>query len=442
MARRRSRKKRLPEGEFSATIESLSHDGRGVTHIDGKTVFVHGALPGERVMFNYSFISKKHDEGVISQILEPSEDRDEPICEKFGICGGCSLQHLQSGKQIEYKQQALIDALQRIGKVEPETVEPPLTSATAGYRRKARLGVKYVAPKEKVLIGFRERGSSFITDIEHCPVLHPSVGENLRPLAELIESFSIRDKLPQIEVAIGDEGVVLIFRVLEPLPDDEADKLVGLCEHFNWTGYIQEAGPDSVKPLANAEQLWYELPDEKLCFEFLPNDFTQVNTEINRKMIAQAVDWLQPAENESILDLFCGIGNFTLPLARHAKHVTGVEGDKALVERAQKNADRNSMGNVDFHVANLYESVEHASWTRASYDAVLLDPPRSGALEMMPLVDGTGARRVLYVSCYPGTLARDAAELVSSHGYRLVKTGVMDMFPHTAHVESMALFEK
>jgi 23S rRNA (uracil1939-C5)-methyltransferase len=441
MAGRRSRK-RLPEGEYSAVIEAMSHDGRGVTRLDGKTVFIHGALPGERVLFSYSRVSKKHDEGVVSEVLEPSPDRVEPVCERFGVCGGCSLQHLRSEKQIAFKQQALIDALERIGKVTPQSVEPPLTSQTAGYRRKARLGVKYVAAKQKVLIGFRERGSSFITDIEQCPVLHPAVGENLRPLADLIETLSIRDRIPQIEMAVGDDGVILIFRLLDPLPNEEADRLIELCERYHWTAYIQEAGPDSVRPLARPLQLFYALPEERLAFDFLPNDFTQVNAGINRSMIAQAIAWLQPDGSESLLDLFCGLGNFTLPLARHAREVTGIEGDRTLVERARQNARRNGIDNVDYHVANLYESLEHATWTRRQYDAVLLDPPRSGALEMMPLIAATGAKRVLYVSCYPATLARDAAELVNRHGYRLLKAGVMDMFPHTAHVESMALFEK
>lgn len=439
---RRRRKKRLPEGEFSAVIESLSHDGRGVSHIDGKTVFIHGALPGERVLFNYSYIGKTHDEGVVREILEPSEDRVLPICEKFGVCGGCSLQHMRSDRQIEFKQQSLIDALHRIGKTRPENIEPPITSHPSGYRKKARLGVKYVTARQKVLIGFRERGSSFITDVDQCPVLHPAVGENLRPLAELIGTFSIRDKIPQIEVAVGDEGIILIFRLLEPLLPEEADRLVALCERYHWTPYIQEGGPDSVRPLADQLQLFYELPDEKLRFDFLPTDFTQVNTGVNRQMIAQAMEWLRPSPDETILDLFCGLGNFTLPLARRARRVTGVEGEKSLVHRAMQNMEKNGIENVSYHVANLYESLEHARWARQQYDAVLLDPPRSGALEIMPLIEATGASRVLYVSCYPGTLARDAGELVNSHGFRMVKAGVMDMFPHTAHVESMALFEK
>lgn len=441
MGRRRG-KKRLPEGEFNAVIESLSHDGRGVSRIDGKAVFIHGALPGERVLFSYSYIGKTHDEGVVRDILEPSDDRVEPICERFGVCGGCSLQHMRSDRQIGFKQQSLIDALHRIGKTVPESIEPPITSRPSGYRKKARLGVKYVAAKQKVLIGFRERGSSFITDTDHCPVLHPAVGENLLPLAELIGTFSIRDRIPQIELAVGDDGIILIFRLLEPLPPEEADRLVALCERYHWTPYVQEAGPDSVRPLTDQLQLFYELPDEMLRFDFLPTDFTQVNTEVNRKMIAQAMEWLRPSPDERILDLFCGLGNFTLPLARRARQVTGVEGDVALVRRAIENMERNGIGNVSYHVANLYEPLEHARWARERYDAVLLDPPRSGAIEIMPLIEATGASRVLYVSCYPGTLARDAGELVHRHGYRMVKAGVMDMFPHTAHVESMALFEK
>lgn len=441
MGRRRTRK-RLPEGEFTAVIESLSHDGRGVSHINGKTTFIHGALPGERILFTYSHIGRKYDEGITSRIQEASEERVQPVCEHFGVCGGCSLQHLRSDSQIALKQQSLVDALERIGKVVPDSIEPPLTSLPTGYRRKARLGVKYVTAKQRVLIGFRERGSSFIADIDHCPVLHPAVGENLRPLAELIGTFSIRDKIPQIEVAVGDDGVILIFRLLEQLLPEEADRLIAHCERYHWKAYFQEAGPDSVRPAADSLQLFYELPDEKLRFDFLPNDFTQVNTGINRKMIAQAMEWLRPSADESILDLFCGLGNFTLPLARRARQVTGVEGDPALVRRARENMEKNGIDNVSYHVANLYETLEHDRWTRQHYDAVLLDPPRSGALEMMPLIASTGASRVLYVSCYPGTLARDAAELVSRHGYRLIRAGVMDMFPHTAHVESMALFEK
>ena len=441
MARRR--RKKLPQGSFKAHIDSLSHDGRGVAHLDGKATFIAGTLPGEEVEFHYTYVSRKHDEGEVDALLETSPERVEPPCDHFGICGGCSLQHLGGEFQIAYKQQALMDALQRIGGVIPEIVAEPLTSSPWGYRRKARLGVKFVHKKGRVLIGFRERGSSFVTDVRRCPVLHPSIGEKIEPLADMIGTLSIKHKIPQIELAMGDEDIILIFRILAPLTDGDAAQLEEFCKENNWSAYIQEGGPDTVRPLAGmATKLHYALPDEGVTFEFLPNDFTQVNTEINRKMIAQALEWLTPSMHETILDLFCGLGNFTLPLARHAKKVTGVEGDKGLVARARGNAEANGIENVSFHTANLYADVEDYSWMKERYDLVLLDPPRSGAAEMVPLIAKLGARRILYVSCYPGTLARDAGLLVNEHGYRLVRAGVMDMFPHTAHVESMALFVK
>jgi 23S rRNA (uracil1939-C5)-methyltransferase len=440
MGRRRSRKK-LPQGSFEAGIESLSHDGRGVTHVDGKTVFVHGALPGEKVTFNYTRVQRSYDEGIIDEILQASSQRVEPGCENFSVCGGCSLQHLGAEHQITYKQQTLLDAFQHIAGIEAKTVMPPLVSEPWGYRRKARLGVKYVAKKGKVLVGFRERGSSFVTVMQRCPVLHPAIGEKLGALAEVIQSLSVRDKIPQIEVAMGDESIILIFRLLSPLCDDDAEILGSYCRQQNWHCYIQEGGPQTVKPLSgDAVTLSYHLPQQDLQFEFLPTDFTQVNTAINRQMISQAMRWLDPQPDEIILDLFCGLGNFTLPLAQLCSSVTGVEGDTALVERARQNAENNDITNIDFQVANLYEPGDDPPWMQQHYAAALLDPPRSGAQEIIPLLPRLGIKRILYVSCYPGTLARDAALLVKEHGYRLVQTGVMDMFPHTAHVESMALF--
>ncbi|MEN8214076.1 MAG: 23S rRNA (uracil(1939)-C(5))-methyltransferase RlmD [Pseudomonadota bacterium] len=440
MGRRRSRKK-LPQGSFEAEIESLSHDGRGVAHIDGKTTFIHGALPGEKVSFIYSRTQRHHDEGVVDAVLEPSPQRVEPGCENFSLCGGCSLQHLGAEFQIAYKQQALLDAFQHIAGLEAGVVMPPLVSEPWGYRRKARLGVKYVAKKGKVLIGFRERGSSFVAEMQRCPVLHPAIGEKLGALAEVVESLSVRDKIPQIEVAMGDETVILIFRLLAPLTAEDAEKLGSYCSEQPWNCYIQEGGPLTVRPLdGNSVTLSYHLPEQQLQFDFLPTDFTQVNTAVNRRMISQAMQWLAPRPGERILDLFCGLGNFTLPLAQLCDSATGVEGDAALVERAQQNANKNNIGNVDFHVANLYDEVAGRSWMKHHYDAALIDPPRSGAQEMMPLLSRLGTGRILYVSCYPGTLARDAA-LLTEQGYQLVQAGVMDMFPHTAHVESMALFE-
>jgi 23S rRNA (uracil1939-C5)-methyltransferase len=440
MGRRRG-SKQLPGGSFDAVIEALNHDGRGVAHVNGKTTFIHGALPGERVSFTYSRVQRRYDEGVAAAVLQPSPQRVEPHCEYFARCGGCSLQHLGGTYQIAHKQQALLDALQRIAAVEVGEVMPPLSADSWGYRRKARLGVKYVPKKGKVLIGFRERGSSFVTQMQRCPVLHPGVGEKLGELAEVIHSLSIRERVPQIEVAMGDDGAVMIFRLLSPCSDEDAGVLQSYCSRQQWRCYIQEGGPQTVRPLdGDARMLSYRLPEQQLSFDFLPTDFTQVNTAINRGMVTQAMQWLAPAAGERILDLFCGLGNFTLPLAQLCGEVTGVEGDAALVERARHNAAKNGLGNTRFHTADLYGELGAPAWLRQRYDAVLLDPPRSGALEMVSLLPGLGAKRILYVSCYPGTLARDAALLVNEHGYRLVQAGVMDMFPHTAHVESMALF--
>ncbi|OOZ15678.1 23S rRNA (uracil(1939)-C(5))-methyltransferase [Solemya velum gill symbiont] len=441
MARRR--RKQLPQGSFPATIESLSHDGRGVAHIDGKVTFIPTTLQGEEIQFHYSYRSRKHDEGILDSVDKASDERVEAGCAHFGICGGCSLQHMAAEAQMAYKQEALMDAFERIGNVTPEAVAAPLHSEPWGYRRKARLGVRHVFKKGRVLVGFRERGTSYLADIRHCKVLHPSVGEHLEALGDMIMTLSISEQLPQIEVAVGDDATVMIFRILEPLTESDEKTIADFCAQREWTPYLQDGGPQTVKPLHDAATLTYSLPQESLQFEFLPNDFTQVNSDINRQMISQAMEWLDLQGDEKVLDLFCGLGNFTLPLARRAESVHGVEGDTVLVERARQNAIRNSIDNVSFDVANLYDEETPAfKWAKQKYDAVLLDPPRSGALEMMPLVAKMGAEKILYVSCYPGTLARDADVLVNQHGYRMVKAGVMDMFPHTAHVESMALFVK
>ncbi len=440
----RSRRKKLPVEPVAATIESLSHDGRGVTHIDGKTVFIHGALPGEKVIFTYSAQRRRHDEGVVQQIIRASAERVEPRCPHFGVCGGCSLQHLESGAQIRAKQQVLLEAFQRIGGIEPEEILAPLVTPTPwGYRRKARLGVKYVPKKGKVLVGFRERGSSFVTDLSRCDVLHPKVGELITPLSELIGALSIRDRIPQIEVAMGDVACVLVFRILDELSEDDRGRLQDFGKTHGLSVYIQPGGPDTVKPLNGmVADLSYGLPEFHLEIRFLPTDFTQVNSELNRLMVRRAVEMLAPEEGDRVLDLFCGVGNFTLPLARRCGTVVGVEGDSDLVARARENARDNGIGNVRYFTANLYESLEKEPWLRESFDKALLDPPRSGAQEVLGHLPKLGIERMVYVSCYPGTLARDAGELVKQHGYRLLTAGVMDMFPHTAHVESIALFEK
>jgi 23S rRNA (uracil1939-C5)-methyltransferase len=440
----RSRRRKLPTEPVTVSIESMSHDGRGVAHIDGKAVFIHGSLPGEEVRFLYTRRQRRYDEGTTCEVLKSSPDRVEPRCEHFNICGGCSLQHQDKKAQIISKQEALLSAFERIGKVSPGSVLEPLTAGSSwGYRRKARLGAKYVIKKGKVLVGFRERGSGFVADLNSCEVLHPRVGQLIAPLARLIEAFSIRDKVTQIEVAMGDQKCVLIFRLLDTLSEADSASLSLFGKEHDVAIYVQEGGPDTVRPFNGAAvDLTYGLPAHDIEIHFLPTDFTQVNSELNRLMIDRALSMLDLQPEERVLDLFCGLGNFTLPMARRAKEVVGVEGDPGLVQRARMNAELNGIENSVYYTANLYESLEKEPWLSGSFDKALLDPPRSGAFEVLEHLPGMGIERIVYVSCYPGTLARDAGELVNRHGYRLVSTGVMDMFPHTAHVESIALFER
>ncbi len=440
---RRRRRQRLPQEPVQARVESLSHDGRGVARVEGKATFIHGALPGEEVMFRYTGRRKSHDEGEVVEVLEASPSRVAPRCPHFGLCGGCSLQHLEATEQIHYKQQTLADAFRHIGKVEPESWLPPLVGESPwGYRRKARLGVKNVPRKGRVLVGFRERSSSFVADMDSCEVLHPKIGQALTALSELIAGLSIASRLPQIEVAMDDSRCVLIFRILEPLSDEDRERLRRFGQERDFIIYTQNGGPETVAPLDEAADLHYALPEFDLSLHFHPTDFTQVNSDINRRMIHRAVELLQPEKEDRVLDLFCGIGNFTLPLATRAGQVTGVEGAAELVARARENARRNGLDNARFFTANLYESLEAEPWLKESFDKALLDPPRSGAFEILAHLPRMGVERLVYVSCYPGTLGRDAGELVHRLGYRLVSAGVMDMFPHTAHVESIALFEK
>jgi 23S rRNA (uracil1939-C5)-methyltransferase len=440
---RRRRRPALPEGEFEAEIDTMAHDGRGLARVDGKATFIHGALPGERVLFRYLVRKRRHDEGQATSVLSAAPERTEPRCAHFGVCGGCSLQHLDPAAQVAAKQAVLIDNLRQIGGVVPEAVLPPLCNAEPwGYRRKARLGVKDVLRKERVLVGFRERGSSLVAAIDHCHVLHPRVGALLPQLGALVESLEIRRRLPQIEMAMDDDRCVLILRVLDPPGSADRERLLAFQRANEVVFYLQPGGPDSVAPLAEAVDLHYALPSHGVNLGFAPGDFTQVNTDINRQMVDRAVGLLAPDAGDAVLDLFCGIGNFTLPLARHAARVVGIEGDTGLVERARANALRNGLHNAEFHVADLYAELPPADWTRTPFAKALLDPPRSGALEVLPLLPRLGVERLVYVSCYPGTLARDAGELVKGLGYRLLSAGVMDMFPHTAHVESIALFER
>ncbi len=441
---KRPNRKSLPKAPVAARIESFTHDLRGVAHVDGKAVFVDGALPGEEVEFVYTDMHRDYAEARVWQVITPAPNRIEPRCPHFGVCGGCSLQHLDEVQQIVAKQNLLMEQFRRIGKVQPEEVWPPLTGPHWGYRHKARLGVKWVAKKEKVLVGFREKASAFLADIESCAVLHPQVGMHLRDLAEVISTLSIKERVPQIEVAVGDERTALVFRVLEAPSPADLDLLRGFGLRFGFDIYLQPKGPDSIFALwpEHPPLLAYSLPESGLEFHFQPTDFTQVNVAINRKMVNRVLAALDPQPTEEILDLFCGIGNFTLPLARKAAHVLGVEGGADAVARARQNALDNGLDNVAFHVADLTLAQDSSAWATRSYDKVLLDPSRAGALEILAYAGLWSAKRIVYVSCNPSTLARDAGFLVNEQGYRLLKAGVMDMFPHTAHVESIALFER
>jgi len=443
MSKRPNRKK-LPEVPVTTHIESFAHDLRGVAHVDGKAVFIDGGLPGEEVNFVYTLVKRDFAEGRVVGVVTPSPHRVEPQCAHFHICGGCSLQHLAEGQQIAEKQNLLMEQFRRIGKVEPQAVWEPLTGPLWGYRHKARLGVKWVAKKDKLLVGFREKASALVAEIESCLVLHPQVGERLRDLAAMINRLSIKDRVPQIEVAVGDGRAALVFRVLEPPSPEDLDVFRGFGQQFGFDIYLQPKGPDSVFALwpENPALLGYDLPDAGVSFRFQPTDFTQVNVEINRKMVARVLEVLDPQAGEDILDLFCGIGNFTLPLARKAGRVVGVEGGQEAVARARQNALDNGLSNVEFHVADLTQAQDSSGWAGRRYDKVLLDPSRAGAMEVLAYAGQWQAKRVVYVSCNPSTLARDAGILVNEHGYKLVRAGVMDMFPHTAHVESIALFEK
>ncbi|MBL8266619.1 MAG: 23S rRNA (uracil(1939)-C(5))-methyltransferase RlmD [Steroidobacter sp.] len=426
----------------NARITDLSHEGRGVAHVDGKTVFIDDALPGELVEWQRIKRGRNFDEGRLLRVVEPSPDRVEPRCTHFGMCGGCALQHLSTDQQLQFKQKQLTDSLTRIGKVSPQEILPPLQAGTWNYRRRARLAARFVPKKNRTVVGFRERSTPFITDLHGCEVLQPPVDRLLVPLSELVTALSIRNRLPQIEVAVADNAVALVVRVLEPLTDADTELLRRFGREHSVQMFLQPGGYDTVAPMDPVEPLEYRLPAFELTLQFLPTDFVQVNGPLNLQMIDRAVQLLALSPQDRVLDLFCGLGNFSLPLARRAGQVVGVEGEASLVERARANAVRNGLGNAQFFTANLADDKLGSPAWGGKFDKVLLDPPRAGAKEVLPVVAKSGADTVLYISCHPGSLARDAGILVHEHGYELRAAGVMDMFPHTAHVESAALFVK
>lgn len=426
---------------LEARVVDLTHDARGVARIDGKAVFVRDALPGERVMIRRTGRHRGHDEAELVSVLEPAPGRVEPRCPHFGLCGGCALQHLEPDAQLAFKQAQLLANLERIGGVTPREVLPPLASPPWHYRRRARLGVKHVTKKGRVLVGFRERSAPYVADLHECHVLVPPVGRLLDPLAALVQTLSIADRIPQVEVAVGENTCALVLRVLAPPDEADLERLRTFELEHRLHLYLQPGGIDSIAPLSgDAPVPAYTLPEFDLRLEFLPSDFVQVNAELNARMVSQAMRLLAPSPGSTVLDLFCGIGNFSLAAARRAGRVVGIEGDAGLVARAARNAQLNRIGNTEFHAADLAGHCGDFPWAGERYDRVLLDPPRAGAREILPLLARCDASCVVYISCHAGSLARDAGILVRDHGFALASAGVMDMFPHTTHVEAMAVF--
>ncbi len=438
---------RIDQTPFELDILTLGHDGRGVARRGGddgqtgKTIFVSGALPGERVMVKQTARSRHFDEGTTVEVLSASADRVEPRCPHFGVCSGCVLQHLAEDKQILSKQQVLVDNLQRIGHVQPDTLLAPLTDAAWGYRRKGRLSVRRVEKKDKTLVGFREVDPRFVADLSVCYTVIPQIGEKLGAISALVDAMDGRRDIPQIEFIAGDATVALVFRHLQPLSDRDREALIAFAQAQQLAIFLQPGGIDSVHALwPETVPLSFALPQWNVELNFRPLDFIQVNAGINQKMIAKTLALLDVQPGDRVLDLFCGLGNFTLPLARIAREVVGVEGETGLVARARENAAHNALANVQFHAADLAQDLSGLAWMREGFDRVLLDPPRSGADALLKQLPLKGLKRIVYVSCHPGSLARDAGYLVNERGWKLKAAGVMDMFPHTAHVESIAVF--
>lgn len=437
-----SRRARVAAPPEQGTVAALTHDGEGVVRA-GKTAFVGGALPGEVIRFRRVRSHRGHDEGQLLEVLEPAADRVTPRCAHFGVCGGCALQHLAADRQIEVKQQELRDALERVAKVSAQAWLPPLRGPQWGYRRRARLGSRYVPKKGKVVVGFRERLAPYIADLEHCDVLSAPVGALIAPLSAMLTGLAMREWIPQIEVAVADNATALVFRVLRELPEADIAALRDFAEQHSLRIYLQTGGLDSVVALDAAggmEALRYALPQFDVAYEFAPTDFIQINASLNAAMVSQVVKLLELDSQSRVLDLYCGLGNFTLPLARRAGAVLGIEGDAALIARARHNAHMNGLANAQFVAADLTQSLPlNAPYLAGGFSHVVLDPPRAGALDVMPTIAHLAPHKVAYISCHPGSLARDIAVLVHEFGFELRAAGVLDMFPHTAHVESLAV---
>ncbi len=443
-------------------IESLDHEGRGIAHAEGKVIFIEGALTGEHVTYSTYRKKTSYEQAQVDQILKQSFMRVEPKCVHFGVCGGCSMQHLDARAQVAAKQRVLEDNLQRIGRVKPEIILPPIYGQVWGYRQRARLSVRHVLKKGKTLVGFREKQGRYVADMQHCEILPPKIAKLLPLLGELNESFTVRDALPQIEVAIGEHVDVLVLRILQALSPADEEAIKRFADTHQVQFWLQTKGPETVVPFypLDAPPLTYSLPEFNITMPFAPSEFTQVNADMNRLMVSRAIRLLHPQPGERIADFFCGLGNFTLPIARSGAQVLGIEGSAALVKRAEQNAtynglDKNSLslggragvgvgaGAAEFAAMNLFEMDEAMLAQLGHFDKWLVDPPRDGAIELMKSINAeTAPHRIVYVSCSPSTLARDAEVLVHEKGYILKAAGVMNMFPHTSHVESIAVFER
>lgn len=452
----------------TATIRQLSHEGRGIADIDGKTVFIQNALPNETVSFQLIKRHKNFDEGIAVEILEnPHADRVSPLCPHTAICAGCSLQHLSSKAQLTLKENTLKDHFKHFARIDIPELQPAIHDSAYHYRHKARLSVKDVIKKDRVLIGFHEHNGRYVADIERCAILAKSVGEQLPALTELVSQLAARSSIPQIEIAITDDETALIIRHVQPLSRTDMEKIIAFAKNHAFSIYLYPSKQDqqteqtmaallSAPALSDLStpliKLWpkdsdfmlhYDLPAENCTLYFSPTEFTQINPAVNQRMVAQALCWLNPEKDDRILDLFCGIGNFTLPLARHCQQIIGVEGTDSMVARAHSNAQHNGIDHATFLAADLTKSIAHLSALNTTFDKILIDPPRSGALEVIEQhFDAWRAKRIVYISCNPATLARDAGVLVDKLGYRLEKIGILDMFPQTSHVESMALLTR
>jgi 23S rRNA (uracil1939-C5)-methyltransferase len=431
-------------------IDSLDLEANGVGRHEGKVVFVRGALPGERVRARIVRRKPRFDVAECEAVLKESAARVVPRCPHFGVCGGCSMQHIDARVQLAIKQRVLEDQLQHLGRVRPETVLRAIAGPAWGYRQRARLSVRYVPKKGGVLVGFHERGSSYVADMRECHVLPPRVSALLVPLRELIASLSLRERLPQIEVALGGDALALVLRVLQPPDESDRERLHLFARQHALELWLQPKGPDSIELFSRSgapdadSDLAYRLAEFDVSMPFLPTDFTQVNHQVNAVLVARAVQLLAPHPSDRVADLFCGIGNFSLPLARRAARVVGVEGSPTLCERAMRNARLNGLDTrTEFVAANLFE-VDAPAWQALGrFDRVLIDPPREGALEVCKALAAAPDRpsRLVYVSCNPATLARDAAVLTHGGAFRLVSAGAINMFPQTSHVESIAVFD-